>query len=138
MTGLIIPKQIIEKMIVHCRSVYPSEACGILAGRDNAVEKAFEMTNTENSPVSYFMDPKEQFHAMKEMRTLGLDMLAIYHSHPHSPAFPSQKDVSLAFYTDSAYVIVSLADQKTPEVKAYAINDGSISELTIEVRDETA
>lgn len=137
MPELIIPKHILDRMVAHCKAAYPLEACGILAGRDNQVTRVYEMTNTEASPVSYFMDSNEQFQAMKEIRNTGTEMLAIYHSHPNSPAVPSQKDVSLAFYAESAYVIVSLADMDRPEIKAYLISEGCISEIAIGISNKT-
>ncbi|MBI3591985.1 MAG: M67 family metallopeptidase, partial [Nitrospirae bacterium] len=86
--------------------------------------------NTESSPVSYFMDSKEQFQVMKDMRENNLSMLAIFHSHPSSAAYPSAKDVSLAFYEDSFYVIVSLIEKES-FVKAFSIRSGEIEEIEI-------
>jgi hypothetical protein len=84
---LIISRELLEQVIAHCRSAYPIEACGLLAGTDNRAEKMYAMTNVEPSNVSYMMDPGEQFKAMKEMRKNGTKMVAIFHSHPHSPAY---------------------------------------------------
>ena len=122
-------------MISHCRSVYPHEACGLLAGRGRVVEKIYEMTNADRSNVSYMMDPAEQFRAMKEMRREGNKMIAIYHSHPHSAAHPSAKDVDLAFYSDSLYVIVGLSDFEKPEIRIFQIVEGTVREGMIEVND---
>lgn len=133
MDNLILPHNIVEKMISHCKSVYPNEACGILAGKNDTVEKVYEMTNIENSTVSYLMEPKEQFRVMKEMRNIGEKMIAIYHSHPHSSAYPSAKDVKLASYPDSAYIIVSLADKERLEIKAFEINEGEVKEVRLEI-----
>ncbi len=132
-----IPRQIFEEMLAYCREVYPNEACGILAGRESAVVKIYKMKNEERSPVSYLMDPGEQFSAMKEMRAGGLAMFSIFHSHPESPAYPSPKDVSLAFYEEAVYVIVSLAG-KEPEAKAFSIRDGEIREIGITVEDPSS
>jgi [CysO sulfur-carrier protein]-S-L-cysteine hydrolase len=134
MRTLTITESIFERIISHCRSVYPNEACGILAGEGSTVRKIYEMTNAEPSPVSFFMDPKEQFSAMKEMRGEGLHMLAIYHSHPGSPAYPSAKDVSLAFYPDSLYVIVGLSEKDKPEVRVYEIVEGNVRDVEIGIR----
>jgi proteasome lid subunit RPN8/RPN11 len=131
MTRLDISKELFERMIAHCLSVYPNEACGILAGKDRTVKKIYEMTNIENSPVSYMMDPKEQFGVMKEMRNEGDDMLAIYHSHPDSASYPSAKDREIAYYSNAVYVIVSLIDPKRPDVKAYEINEGEVNEAEV-------
>lgn len=120
-------------MLAHCRESYPDEACGLLAGTGDRVSGLFEMTNTEPSPVSYFMDPKEQFSAMKEMREKGLQMVGIFHSHPQSPAYPSARDVSLACYDEAVYIIVSLAERERPAVKAFRIVAGNIEEVDLVV-----
>ncbi len=130
MKDITIPENIINEMIQHAREGYPEEVCGILAGDESAVTTIYRMTNTEHSPVSYFMDPREQFQVMKDMRQKGLKMLAIYHSHPEAEAYPSQKDVRLAFYDDVAYIIISLL-HKEPVVRAFSIRDGKITELEI-------
>lgn len=91
------------------------------------------MTNIEKSPVSYFMDSKEQFKVMKDIRENNLEMVAIFHSHPSSPAYPSAKDLNLAFYEDSIYIIVSLIE-KEPVVKGYLMREGKIEEVGITVK----
>jgi len=130
METLVIPKELLSEMLAHCKEIFPNEACGILAGKGNVVQRIYKMTNIEKSGVSYMMDPGEQFTVMKEMRENGLEMTAIYHSHPEASAYPSAKDISLAFYPDSLYVIASLIDE-APAVKAFEIKDGTIREAEI-------
>jgi len=127
---LVIPCHLFNEIIAHCKEVYPNEACGILAGKDRIVQKVYKMTNIENSGVSYMMEPKEQFIVMKELREQGLGMEAIYHSHPHSDVYLSPKDISLAFYPDSIYVVVSLV-YKAPLIKAFKIKNGIVEEVEI-------
>jgi len=114
----------------------PNEACGLLSGRKNLAESFFAMKNTEESPASYLMDPKEQFHVMKHIRERNEEMLAIYHSHVASPAYPSSKDVQLAFYPDVYYVLISLQDRSHPVVKAYRIQEGKVREEPFKVAPE--
>jgi len=135
MAELLIPRGIFDEMIAHCKRGYPHEACGILAGKGNQVSVIYPMTNVEQSPVSYLMESSEQFRVMEDMRRQGLGMVAIFHSHPASPPYPSQRDVSLAFYDDSVYVIVSLAGEK-PTVKGFAIRDGRVAEVALGIREE--
>ena len=129
---LILSRDLLDQVLAHCKSVYPNEACGLLSGNGNIAEKIYEMTNIEKSSVSYMMDPEEQFKAMKEMRKNGHKMVAIYHSHPHSPAYPSPKDISLAFYSDEIYIIIGLTDKDRPEARAFEIIDGDVIEVQIE------
>ena len=137
MDAIIVPKDILEEMVGHCREACPNEACGILSGKGNEVSGVYLISNEEMSPVSYLMDSREQFRVMKDMREKGLSMVAIFHSHPSSSAYPSSKDVSLAFYEDAVYVIASLAGEE-PEVKAFSIRDGAIEDVEIVVREKAS
>jgi proteasome lid subunit RPN8/RPN11 len=130
---LCIPKGIFDEMIAHCKEAYPNEACGILAGKDDEAVKVYKMDNIEKSPVSYEFDSREHIKAIRDMRENNHKMLAIFHSHPSSPAYPSAKDVSLAFYEDCIYVIVSLSEKK-PVVKWFLIGEGVIKEIRISVK----
>jgi proteasome lid subunit RPN8/RPN11 len=128
-----IPRKLVDQVIEHSKREVPNEACGILAGRNKRVERVFEMTNVEKSPVSFFMDGKEQLKVMKEIRNLGLEMAGIYHSHPSSPAYPSVHDVELAFYAEISYVIVSLLEDTNPLIRAFKIIDGKITEEELKI-----
>lgn len=125
-------KKLHDEMIAHCKEAYPLEACGILAGKNREVQRIYKMTNIERSTVSYFMESREQFRVMKEIRDSVLEMLAIYHSHPNSDAYPSPKDISLAFYEDSLYVIISLIYEE-PVVKVFEIKDNVVTEIPMHV-----
>jgi len=126
-----IKKAIYDDMIQHCRCCLPYEACGILAGKNNCVTEIYKIKNVDESSVSYFMEAKEQLRAMKDIREKGLEMIAIYHSHPFGSAYPSQKDIDLAFY-DVYYVIVAFEPEI--EVRSFKIKDGKIDweELVVE------
>ena len=52
-------------------------------------------------------------------------MVAIYHSHPETPARPSEEDIRLALTPGVSYLIVSLAGA-APEVKSYRIESGKV------------
>jgi [CysO sulfur-carrier protein]-S-L-cysteine hydrolase len=79
------------------------------------------------------MDPKEQFGVFKDIRTEGTELLAIYHSHPHTVAYPSSTDVGLAYYPEALYIIISLENRGCPLVNAFRIVEGKISQETLEV-----
>lgn len=110
-----IRRELLDDIIAHCKEVYPNEACGILAGRGNAIERAYRITNINNSTVTYEMDSREQINVKREIEKEGLKITCIYHSHPASPAYPSQTDIARAYwpgaddvliYPDVYYVIV--------------------------------
>lgn len=141
---IIIKKEFIEQILRQCRKEYPNETCGILAGRNvkvgtstsssvdaecnRTVERVYEMANADKSPETFFMDPRGQLKVMKELRTLGFEMVGIYHSHLESEAYPSAHDVELAYYPDASYVIVSLKHKDSPIIRSFKIVEGKISE----------
>ena len=127
-----IPQTIIDEILVHAREGYPNEVCGLIAGKNGLVSRIFRTTNIDESSISYMMEPAEQFRAFKEMRVEGLELLAIYHSHPTSPAYPSQTDVRLAYYPEAAYLIASLQNVGAPVIKGFRILDGKITEEMLE------
>lgn len=125
------------EIVYHARLQYPNECCGLVSGRGSRVERVFRGTNVESSPFTYRFDPQEQFQLFKEMEMLGMELLGIYHSHPRSPAFPSQTDIEQALYPEAAYLIVSLPSADAPasdvEVRAFRIRGGVITEEDLTV-----
>jgi len=120
-----------EEMIQHALAEYPNEACGLLGGKNGRVKKVYQMTNAEHSPVTYRLDPEEQYRAMMDMEERGWDIVAIYHSHVASPAYPSATDVKMAYYPDSFYLIVSLANRERPVLRAFRIVEKKIEEVKL-------
>ncbi|MCE5194299.1 MAG: M67 family metallopeptidase [Nitrospiraceae bacterium] len=130
---LCLSKKILDEIIRHCKKTAPNEACGILAGKGNVISKIYEMTNIEKSPESYFMDSKEQFSVMKEIREHELDIVCIYHSHPKSSAYPSRKDKTLAVYEEPVYMIISLAE-KDAAIRVFSIKRKKVAEVEIFIK----
>ena len=133
MVPLEIPADIFEQIVAQAKTQAPVEACGILAGRDGKVEKLYEMTNVDNSSTHFMMEPKEQLKVVKDIRSAGLDMLAIYHSHPSTPARLSAEDIRLALTPDVIYIIVSLQNRACPAAKGFLIENGNITEVPVEI-----
>lgn len=126
---MIIDKGKLEQIIEHCQKEYPGEACGILAGKNNTVEKIYKMKNISETPDKfYFMDPEEQLKVFKNIRNLDMEMQAIYHSHVNSAPYPSKSDMEMAFYPECLYLIISLKDMDNPCVRCFKIAGGRIEE----------
>jgi proteasome lid subunit RPN8/RPN11 len=121
-------------MVAHAREDLPNVCCGMVAGRDGEATEVIRVENAAASPLRYEMDPKAQYEAWKSIEDEGKELLAIYHSHTKSAAYPSQTDVNQAVaWPDQVYVIVSLADEDAPDVKGYFLKDLRIvdAEITI-------
>jgi len=128
-----IPKFIYQKIVDHAKKEWPLECCGILGGKDQTVEKAFELQNAEKSPIRYSISGQEQLKVFQEMEKESIDMIAVYHSHPHTIPFPSETDVKLAFYPEVASIIISLKEEQNPMVRAFRIGKEAIYREEIEI-----
>jgi [CysO sulfur-carrier protein]-S-L-cysteine hydrolase len=122
-----------EEMVEHGLREFPNEACGLLAGKEGVPVRFYAMRNLDASPVSYRLDPKEQLSVFDEMDEEGWDLLGIVHTHTHSEAYPSETDTRLAFYPDALYMVISLTDRERPELRAFKILDGQITEEDVRI-----
>jgi len=127
-----IPQEIIDDLFNHAQTGLPEEVCGYLAGTGREVIRQFRLTNIDHSNEHFSFDPAEQFQVVREARKAGLEILANYHSHPETPARPSQEDIRLAFDPNISYVIVSLAAE-LPDVKSFRIKNGEVEKEEIQV-----
>lgn len=130
-----IIKTVIKEMLDHAKRDAPLEACGYLGAKDGKIIKIYPLSNIDKSGEHFSFEPKEQFMAVKDARAQGLEICAVYHSHPASPARPSQEDIKLAYDPDISYFIVSLAGGQE-DVRAFSIKNDEVSEINLEVVDE--
>jgi proteasome lid subunit RPN8/RPN11 len=129
-----ISQSLIDEMVAHAREDLPNECCGMVGGRDGEATGVVRVINSAASPLRYEMDPQGQYNALKSIEDGGDELLAIYHSHTKSAAYPSQTDVNQAVaWPDQIYLIVSLADPERPEVKAYLLRDLKIADVELDV-----
>lgn len=127
-----IPAAIREAMIAHARACHPEEACGLLAvDAAGRLVFCYPTTNVLHSPTNYTIDPVEHFRALRHAEARGWELGGAFHSHPHTPAFPSATDVRLAAEPDWLYVLVGLADVTRPEVRGFRIRDGRVTEVSV-------
>ncbi len=133
MLKLEIPGDIYAQMVAQARAEAPVEACGILAGTDGKVAKLYKMTNADAASDHFMMEPAEQFAVVKDIRSQGLEMLAIYHSHPASPARPSAEDIRLGLTPGTIHVILSLQPESDPDVKGFRIEEGNVAEAPVAI-----
>jgi proteasome lid subunit RPN8/RPN11 len=122
-----------DDMISHAKEGFPLEVCGILGGIGHVVSDIRRMTNTDASNEHFMMDPREQFAVVKDFRAKGITITAIYHSHPETPARPSEEDTKLALTPGVSYVIISLSDSTVPDIRSYKIQSGIVTPEQIEI-----
>lgn len=133
-----IGRRFIDEMVAHAREDVPNECCGIVAGEQGHVLKVYRMTNVEASPFRFSMDPREVAQVDQEAGENGWDLMAIYHSHTRSEAFPSDTDIRIAggtseLWPDVRYILVSLLVQNNPQVRLFRIDGGVVTEEALEI-----
>lgn len=154
-------------MVAHARELDPFECCGLLAGKDGVVSHLYRIKNVvaiegtvklssfddakvstlerlspeQRAEIAFVMDATDFARAKRDMRSNGIDLLVVYHSHPLDPARPSVTDTKIAteFELDGCwekmnlsmpfYVIISLMDKSKPDIRAYRINARQVTPI---------
>ena len=138
---LTIDKATYDAIVAHARRDHPDEACGMVAGIGGAATRVIEMTNIARSPTFYEMDSMEVLRTLRALDDADEDLLAIYHSHTATEAYPSRTDVGLAAEPNAHYVLVStrhhgeqtgLAGDDV-EFRSFRIVDGEVREEDVDV-----
>ena len=139
---MILTRAQLDQLFAQMRADAPNETCGMLGGRDGRVLKIYPIANAaQNRVTHYLMDGGEQLRAMQDMDDNGLDILAIYHSHPASPPYPSETDLRDAWdsalqeprYPDSIYLILSMRKPDAPEIGAYRLRAQTVTEIPLNI-----
>lgn len=133
-----IPVAMARAIVEHAQFEYPKECCGVIVGPPGEPRALHRMTNIDPDPVMrYTADPSELKRINDDNFERDWEILCIYHSHTHTPAFPSPTDVERAGYPDAVYALVSLQDRGDPDLRAFRILGGRIDELSVvEVAEE--
>ncbi len=131
--GLCLRKKDIDAMLTHVSSQLPLEACGLLAGIKDQVQRVYPIRNAAESPVRFRMDAREQLQAFETAENAGQDILAIYHSHPRGPAMPSPTDIAESMY-DVVYLIWS-PDENDWQMQGFWIENGHAAQVPVLVLD---
>ena len=132
---LALPRAVLAAMLAHVEAGYPDEACGILAGAAGRVAAHFPAENASATPrVFSEIAPEVVLAIWNEMEAHGWEMLSYYHSHPDSPAYPSEHDVYWSGnWPGTYYIIFSLAERDQPSVRAFLIAGERVDEHRIVV-----
>jgi [CysO sulfur-carrier protein]-S-L-cysteine hydrolase len=119
---VVIPAEVRSALVEHAEAERPNEACGIVVIRDGVAERYVPAENAAASPYRFEVkaDPEVWF-----LEDEGYE-LAVFHSHPASPARPSRTDVeNIGLWAGRLYLILSL---QSNDLAAFRIVDGAIEE----------
>lgn len=112
-----VPEKLLNKIREHGVRDYPYECCGLLLGRYGAEEKVvseiFPISNAREESAKrnrFLIEPVELMRGERYARDKDLEVVGFYHSHPNSPAVPSQYDLEHAWPTYSYIIVSTTAD----------------------------
>lgn len=117
----------LDAVLRHAERATPRECCGVLVGREGEVLQAVEARNLADDPNRFVLDPQDHIDIRRRARAAGLSVVGFYHSHPHSPAQPSETDRAEAAYPGHLHLIVGLSTSE-PEVRLFQLADGNFVE----------
>jgi proteasome lid subunit RPN8/RPN11 len=123
---LLLPFPLYDAMVSQAAAELPNECCGLLAGTVlpgvvpplARVVRRYPLANAAQSPRAYLSEPRGMFEAVRDMHRLGLDVLAVYHSHPTTDPVPSRTDLERNYSEDVVNFIISLKSGR-PEVRGW-------------------
>lgn len=129
-----LPQPIWAEMLAHVRLALPHEGCGLLGGTGGRAVQFYPTLNVHSTPLTrYSIDPLQLLRVFKAMEQAGQELVAIFHSHPTSAAYPSVTDISQAYYPDALSLIVSLKDAENPVLRGFWLRDGVVAEHPVRI-----
>ena len=130
---LTLPREMLDRVLAHARRDHPDEACGVIAGRDGVATRVFEMANADRSPTGFTFDSAEWLAVYRDVDDADEELLAVYHSHTMTEAYPSRTDVLWSRTTEFAHWLLVSTRAETDEVRSYVITDGEVVEEPVVV-----
>lgn len=123
----------ITTQLLHWAQLSPiQEICGLIGGINNIASSCYPIDNRANQPENRFqLDEKQQIRAFSTMRKRNETLFAIYHSHPTTPAIPSETDITLSTYPDTLYLIISLNTKGVLEIRGFTINHSTVNAIAL-------
>jgi len=130
-----IPRTLANKLLSIAQGAPEAEICGLISKSDSNKYRVYPIENVAREKSCVFeMEPQQQIQAFKTMREQQESLFAIFHSHPHSDALPSHKDMDEAAYKEALNIIISLDTKGVLDMRGYFYNDNTFIpvELTID------
>ncbi|GAB4509127.1 MAG: M67 family metallopeptidase [Sulfuricaulis sp.] len=139
MNTICLPRPLVNQLLQLAQKSPDEEICGLISRDSRGFRTCYPVPNLADDKKRFFaLDPKAQIDAMRAMREHGEELAAIFHSHPHSPPFPSPIDVKQHEYPDVLYLIISLAVLSEPEMRGFHIRGHAIEEVAIGLQEGPA
>ena len=130
--SLSIPRTLANKLLTLAQQAPENEICGLVSVTESNKYQLYPVDNiADNSACVFEMDPQQQVAAFKNMREKNEALFAIFHSHPHSDAIPSKKDINESAYAEALNIIISLNTTGVLDMRGYFYKDKSVENVDL-------
>ncbi|MEN8802754.1 MAG: M67 family metallopeptidase [Thiogranum sp.] len=134
MERIILPRHLVNRILHLAQASPEAEVCGLITAKQGQPQRCIPVPNVSDQPQRLFaMDPKSQIDALRDLREQNEELFGIYHSHPHSPAEPSDTDLDQAGYPEALYLIDSLNTRGVLEMRGFRLNNGKAERVQLEI-----
>jgi proteasome lid subunit RPN8/RPN11 len=127
-----IVQRVLDDVLAHAREEAPRECCGLLVGSPERILDSVRAHNLADGTTRFRIDPRDHFRAIRDARARQLDVIGFYHSHPRSPAYPSETDISESGYAAAMHLIAGTGEGGQ-EARVFTIDGSSVTELPLAV-----
>ncbi len=125
----------LAKLVEVAKDALPNESCAFLLGHNDRVAEILPMRNIDDSPVTFSIEPTELIYAYNLAESKGMEVIAIFHSHP-AKAWPSSIDIRFMEINPVVWVIYSTTES---QLKAFVYDDHEfIREIDIRITSTRA
>jgi proteasome lid subunit RPN8/RPN11 len=130
-----IVRHVLDDVQDHARADAPRECCGLLVGTAERIVDSVRAANLHEGTTRFLIDPRDHVRAIRDSRARQLDVVGFYHSHPRSPAYPSETDVAESGYAGALHLIVGVGTQG-PERRLFLIDGTKVTEVAFSLTDQ--
>lgn len=130
---LCLTAAIYSVMREHARSLPAEEVCGLLGGSNNRAVLALPVENSLHSARAFRMAPQAQVNAFYTLAEQGVELLAIYHSHPQGSPAPSAQDTAEWAYPGVISLIWSAGQPNDWQMRAFVLEQNRWREVAWQI-----
>lgn len=132
MKGFVLDHRLYHQIITHLVDHLPKESCGLLGGRDFHASTFLPVNNSVDSAYEFKMDPVEQLKALQTIESSEMELVAIFHSHPIGPPYPSSKDI-LEFRDLGSVTLIGAPEKDSWGLFAFWIENSKFERIRLEL-----
>jgi proteasome lid subunit RPN8/RPN11 len=126
-----IVQRVLDDVRAHAKEEAPRECCGMLIGTPSAISDSARARNLADGITRFLIDPQDHVAALRRARAAALDVVGFYHSHPRSPAYPSETDIAECGYAGVVHLIVGMTEAGV-EARLFRLDAQAVCELQFE------